>query len=162
MGRASNVKKWTRDVKKEYFDDLEIPSGCIRSAGPLLFALASTTLTMSFRPHLARDGRHASPHHLATYHSVAWPISMDEEHTGPSDKEEKMNGTRMIAMILIIAGALGLLYGGFSYMKDSKAVKLGSIELSVKERQTINIPTWAGVGAIVVGGLLLVLGGKKS
>ena len=73
-----------------------------------------------------------------------------------------MNGTRMIALILVIAGVLGLLYGGFSYMKDSKAVKLGSIELSVKERQTINIPTWAGVGAIVAGGLLLVLGGKKS
>ena len=73
-----------------------------------------------------------------------------------------MNSTRIIAIILIIAGALGLLYGGFSYMKDSKEIKLGSIELSVKERQTINIPTWAGVGAIVVGGLLLVLGGKKS
>ena len=73
-----------------------------------------------------------------------------------------MNGTRMIAMILIVAGALGLLYGGFSYMKDSKAIKLGSVELTVKERQTINIPTWAGVGAIVVGGLLLVLGGRKS
>jgi len=73
-----------------------------------------------------------------------------------------MNGTRMIALILVIAGVLGLLYGGFSYMKDSKAVKLGSIELSVKERQTINIPTWAGVGAIVVGGLLLALGGKKG
>ncbi len=73
-----------------------------------------------------------------------------------------MNGTRMIAMILIVAGALGLLYGGFSYMKDSKTIKLGSMELSVKERQTINIPAWAGVGAIVVGGLLLVLGGKKS
>jgi len=73
-----------------------------------------------------------------------------------------MNSTRIIAIILIIAGALGLLYGGFSYMKDSKEIKLGSIELSVKERQTINIPTWAGVGAIVVGGLLLVLGGKKD
>jgi len=47
-------------------------------------------------------------------------------------------------------------------MKDSKAIKLGSIELSVKERQTVNIPTWAGIGAIVVGGFLLVLGGKKS
>ena len=73
-----------------------------------------------------------------------------------------MNGTRMIALILVMAGVLGLLYGGFSYMKDSKAVKLGSVELTVKERQTVNIPTWAGVGAIVAGGLLLVLGGKKS
>ena len=73
-----------------------------------------------------------------------------------------MNGTRIIAVALIIAGTLGLLYGGFSYTKDSKAINLGSIELSVKERQTVNIPIWAGVGAIVVGGLLLVLGGKRS
>jgi len=73
-----------------------------------------------------------------------------------------MNGTRIIAIALIIAGALGLLYGGFSYTKDSKAIKIGSVELSVKEKQTVNIPIWAGVGCIVVGGLLLAFGGKKS
>ena len=73
-----------------------------------------------------------------------------------------MNGTRIIAIVLIIAGALGLLYGGFSYTKDSKAIKIGSVELSVKEKQTVNIPIWAGVGCIVVGGLLLAFGGKKS
>ncbi len=87
---------------------------------------------------------------------------MDQAHTAPSDKGGKMNGTRMIAMILIIAGALGLLYGGFSTMKDSKTIKLGSMELSVRQRETINIPAWTGVGAIVVGGLLLILEGKKS
>jgi len=73
-----------------------------------------------------------------------------------------MNGTRIIAIALIIAGALGLLYGGFSYTKDSKAIKIGSVELSVKEKQTVNIPIWAGVGSILVGGLLLALGGKKG
>jgi len=73
-----------------------------------------------------------------------------------------MNGTRIIAIALIIAGALGLLYGGFSYTKDSKAIKIGSVELSVKEKQTVNIPIWAGVGCIVLGGLLLAFGGKKS
>jgi TRAP-type C4-dicarboxylate transport system permease small subunit len=73
-----------------------------------------------------------------------------------------MNGTRIIAIALILAGSLGLLYGGFSYTKDSKEIKIGSVELSVKEKQTVNIPMWAGVGAILVGGLLLVLGGKKS
>jgi len=73
-----------------------------------------------------------------------------------------MNGTRIIAIVLIIAGALGLLYGGFSYTKHSKAIKIGSVELSVKEKQTVNIPIWAGVGCIVVGGLLLAFGGKKS
>ena len=73
-----------------------------------------------------------------------------------------MNTTRLIAIALIVAGILGLVYGGFSYTKDTTAVKLGPIELSVKEKQTINVPMWAGIGAIVVGGLLLVLGSKKS
>jgi hypothetical protein len=72
-----------------------------------------------------------------------------------------MNPVKIIGVILIAAGVLGLIYGGFSYTKDTTAVKLGPIELSVKEKQTVNIPVWAGAGAIVVGALLLVLGGRK-
>jgi TRAP-type C4-dicarboxylate transport system permease small subunit len=72
-----------------------------------------------------------------------------------------MNTTRLIAIVLIVAGVLGLVYGGFSYTKDTTAVKIGPVELSVKERETVNIPMWAGIGAIVIGGLLLVLGNKK-
>ena len=64
--------------------------------------------------------------------------------------------------MLIVAGVLGLVYGGFSYTKDTTAVKIGPIELSVKEKETVNIPMWAGIGAIVIGGLLLVLGNKKG
>lgn len=63
---------------------------------------------------------------------------------------------------MIVAGTLGLLYGGFSYTKDTSAVKIGPIELSVKEKETVNVPIWAGVGAIVIGGLLLLMGGKKG
>ena len=73
-----------------------------------------------------------------------------------------MNSTKLIGIILIVAGTLGLLYGGFSYTKDTTAVKLGPIELSVKEKETFNVPVWAGVGAIVIGGLLLLMGGKKD
>lgn len=72
-----------------------------------------------------------------------------------------MNGARMVAIAIIVAGVLSLVYGGFSYTKDTTAVKLGPIELSVKETKSVNIPLWAGIGAIVVGGLLLVLGNKK-
>jgi len=72
-----------------------------------------------------------------------------------------MNTTRLIAIVLIVAGVLGLVYGGFSYTKDTTAIKVGPIELSVKEKETVNIPMWAGIGAIVIGGLLLVLGNKK-
>jgi uncharacterized membrane protein YidH (DUF202 family) len=73
-----------------------------------------------------------------------------------------MNATRLVAIVLIVAGVLALLYGGFSYTKDTTAVKLGPIELNVKEEKTVNVPIWVGVGAIVVGGLLLVVGGKKG
>jgi hypothetical protein len=71
-----------------------------------------------------------------------------------------LNPIRLAAIALIVAGVLGLVYGGFSYTKDTTALKLGPIELSVKEKETVNIPLWAGVGAIVVGGLLLLAGGK--
>jgi hypothetical protein len=73
-----------------------------------------------------------------------------------------MNTTRLIAIALIVVGVLGLVYGGFSYTKDTTAIKIGPIELSVKETETVNIPMWAGIGAIVIGGLLLVLGSKKG
>ena len=72
-----------------------------------------------------------------------------------------MNPVKVIAIVLIVGGLLGLVYGGFSYTKDTTVVKLGPLEVSAKERQTVNVPMWAGVGAIVVGGLLLVFGGKR-
>lgn len=69
---------------------------------------------------------------------------------------------RIAAIVLIVAGLLGLVYGSFSYTKDKTAIKLGPLELSVKEKETVNVPVWAGVGAIVVGGLLLVFAGKTK
>ena len=73
-----------------------------------------------------------------------------------------MNTIKIVAITLIVAGVLGLIYGSFSYTKETHGVKLGPIELSVKEKETVNVPVWAGVGAIVVGGLLLVFGGRKG
>lgn len=73
-----------------------------------------------------------------------------------------MNAIKMAAIALIVAGALGLAYGSFSYTKDTHEAKLGPIQLSVTEKQTVNIPVWAGVSAIVIGGVLLLVGGKKS
>jgi len=72
-----------------------------------------------------------------------------------------MNGIRVIAFALILAGALGLVYGGFSYTKETQQAKLGPIELSVTEKETVNIPVWAGIGAIVIGGALLAFGAKR-
>ena len=73
-----------------------------------------------------------------------------------------MNALKMAAVVLIAAGVLGLVYGSFSYTKDTHEAKLGPLELSVKDKETVNIPVWAGVGAIVIGGGLLLVGGKKS
>jgi TRAP-type C4-dicarboxylate transport system permease small subunit len=72
-----------------------------------------------------------------------------------------MNPVKVIAIVLIVGGTLGLVYGGFSYTKDTTVVKLGPLEVSAKEKQTVNVPMWAGVGAIVIGSLLLVFAGKK-
>jgi uncharacterized membrane protein YidH (DUF202 family) len=73
-----------------------------------------------------------------------------------------MNMARVIGIVLIVAGALGLVMGSFSYTKDTEAVKLGPIELSVKQKETVNVPLWAGVGAIAVGVVLLVMGGRRG
>ena len=73
-----------------------------------------------------------------------------------------MNAVKIAAIVLIVAGVLGLAYGSFSYTKETHAAKLGPIELSVNEKQTVNVPVWAGVGAIVAGGLLLVMGSRKG
>ena len=73
-----------------------------------------------------------------------------------------MNSVKMVAITLIVAGILALAYGGFSYTKETHEVKLGPIQFSVQEKERINIPLWAGVGAIVIGGLLLVFGDRKK
>jgi len=72
-----------------------------------------------------------------------------------------MGGNKLLAIVLIVAGALGLAYGSFSYTTESHDAKLGPIELSVKEKETVNVPVWAGVGAIAVGAALLLLPGKR-
>ncbi len=73
-----------------------------------------------------------------------------------------MNAIKMTALILILGGVLALVYGGFSYTKDTHQLKLGPIELSVKEKETVNVPVWAGIGAILIGGALFLVGGKKD
>ena len=68
-----------------------------------------------------------------------------------------MSAVKILAIALIAAGILGLLYGSFSYTKETHQAKLGPLELSLKDKETVNIPVWAGAGAIVVGGVLLLV-----
>ena len=73
-----------------------------------------------------------------------------------------MNAVKIAAIVLIVAGVLGLVYGSFSYTKETHKATLGPMELSVKDKRTVNVPVWAGVGAIVIGGVLLLFGSKWS
>ena len=73
-----------------------------------------------------------------------------------------MNTAKIIGIILIVAGALGLAFGGFSYTKETTKANLGPISLSVEEKETINVPLWASIIAMVAGGALLFAGARKS
>jgi hypothetical protein len=72
-----------------------------------------------------------------------------------------MNPTKLIGIILIAAGCLGLAYGGFSYTKETTGVKLGPIELKIQQKETVNVPLIVSAGAIAVGVFLLVVAGRK-
>jgi len=73
-----------------------------------------------------------------------------------------MSSMKMVAFVLILVGALALAYGGFSYTKETHDADIGPIHMSVDEKERVNIPVWAGIGAIVLGGVLLVGGFKRS
>ena len=72
-----------------------------------------------------------------------------------------MSPIKIVAIVLIVAGALGLAYGGFSYTKETHKAEIGPLKLQVKEKEQVNVPQWAGIGAIAVGVILLVVGMKK-
>lgn len=72
-----------------------------------------------------------------------------------------MDAVKIVAILLILAGAMALAYGSFSYTKETHNVDVGPLHMEVVEKQQVDIPTWAGFGAIVVGGLLLVMRRKS-
>ena len=72
-----------------------------------------------------------------------------------------MNVVKIIGIALIIAGVAGLASGGFSFTKETTQAKIGPLELTVKDKETFSVPVWLGVGAILIGGALLIFGGKK-
>lgn len=75
-------------------------------------------------------------------------------------RKKRMNSSKIIGIILIVAGALGLVYGGFSYTKETTGLKIGPMELKVQEKKTVNVPLVLSAGAIALGAFLLVLGRK--
>ncbi len=73
-----------------------------------------------------------------------------------------MNAMKILGIVLIVGGILGLAYGGFSYTQETHQAKIGPITLSVTDKERVNIPLWVGIGAIVVGGLILVFGSRRG
>ena len=73
-----------------------------------------------------------------------------------------MSLAKIVGIVLIAAGVLGVVFSTFSFTKETHEAKLGPLEFSMKEKQTVNFPTWASVAVIVVGGALVLLGGKKG
>jgi TRAP-type C4-dicarboxylate transport system permease small subunit len=68
-----------------------------------------------------------------------------------------MDALKILAIILIVGGGLGLVYGGFSYTKSTHTADIGPLQLEVKDRERVNIPLWAGLAALIGGGVLLVV-----
>ena len=72
-----------------------------------------------------------------------------------------MDTNRIVALVLMVAGILGLAYGGFSYTRATHDVDVGPLHVSVDDKRHVNVPVWAGVGAIMIGGLLFATGIKR-
>jgi hypothetical protein len=72
-----------------------------------------------------------------------------------------MNAAKILGVLLIVAGVAGLILGSFSYTKETHQAKLGPIELSVKEKETVAIPVWISLAAIAAGTILLVINRKR-
>ncbi len=73
-----------------------------------------------------------------------------------------MNPIKTAGIVLIVAGALGLAYGGFTYTRSTHRTEMGPFSMTVKDRQTVTVPLWAGLGAVLVGGVLLLIPAKKG
>lgn len=69
-----------------------------------------------------------------------------------------MNTVKMLGIVLMVSGILGLVYGSFNYDRETEQAKIGSLVLSVKEEKSVNIPVWLGVAGIALGSALLVAG----
>lgn len=71
-----------------------------------------------------------------------------------------MNSTKILAIVLIVAGVLSLAYGGFSYTRDTHEAKIGPIEMKIQDKRRVNIPMWAGIVVLVAGGALMAVGAR--
>lgn len=72
-----------------------------------------------------------------------------------------MTGMRILGVILLILGLAGFLTGGFSFTKKTTQAKIGPLELSLQEKETVSVPQWLSIGAIALGAVVLVWSMRK-
>ncbi|HTT04482.1 MAG TPA: hypothetical protein VMF64_04280 [Steroidobacteraceae bacterium] len=73
-----------------------------------------------------------------------------------------MNAAKLIGVLLIVAGILALIYGGFTYTRHTSTADVGPLHVSVQHRQTVAVPIWAGIGVIVLGSVVIAMNGRRS
>jgi hypothetical protein len=95
------------------------------------------------------------------HHSPETPGAVADKSVNDLWRPTQMNATKLIGIVLIIAGCLGLAYGGFTYTKETTGMKIGPLELKVQEKETVSIPLIASAAGIALGVFLLVAAGKK-
>lgn len=73
-----------------------------------------------------------------------------------------MSYRKIAAAALLLTGVLAVLYGSFGYTREASTTRMGVFEVTLKDRRTVNVPIWAGVAAVVTGGLMLVVPRRKG
>jgi drug/metabolite transporter (DMT)-like permease len=72
-----------------------------------------------------------------------------------------MTPVKIVGIVLIVAGVAALAYGGFSFTKETHKAEVGPLKFSLQEKERVNVPQWAGIGAVVAGVVLILVGGRK-
>ena len=73
-----------------------------------------------------------------------------------------MNAMKISGIVLIVLGLAGFFTGGFSFIKETTKAQIGPLQINVQEKKSIGIPEWLSIGAVVLGGVLLVMGSRKA
>ncbi len=73
-----------------------------------------------------------------------------------------MSAGKLIGVLMIVLGALALIYGGFSYTRSTHAAAVGPVQLTVQHRHNVAVPVWAGIIVLVLGGVVIALDARRS
>jgi hypothetical protein len=73
-----------------------------------------------------------------------------------------MNAMKISGIVLVVLGLAGFFTGGFSFTKETTQAQLGPLQLTVQEKKAIDVPEWLSLGAVVIGGVLLVMGFRRA